>query len=163
MRFRRFGYSRKARRAPAGQGPHDRSGPEIHKKDRASSCASNEPEIFPPKKSAWALRIRTVRPASSASPSNCSSCIGGMSITPARRRPRAASRVTTASASGAAATAEFEPVNRARKPGLARGPSQRSRSAASKMVRGQIECPLLVRIFPGDRAVPDRAECLRRG
>ena len=65
-----------------------------------------------------------------------------MSIIPARSRPRAASRVTTPSARGAAETAAFEPVNRARKPGLARGPSQRSISAASRWSadRSNVHC-----------------------
>ena len=32
-----------------------------------------------------------------------------------------------------------------------------------QLVGGQIECPLLIRVFPDDRAMPDRTECLRGG
>ena len=59
--------------------------------------------------------------------------------------------------------AEFEPGESREKsrPGARAEPAVQVRGV--QMVRGQIECPLLVRVFSGDRAMPDRAECLRRG
>ncbi len=148
--FRQCGCSRKARRARVAPDSRGQSGPEIHTTDRQLAGRPMCRMSFPPKKSALALRSLKVRPSSSTSPSNCSKRIGVITSSATRRRPCAARRATAASGRGVTAAADPKLVRRAKNPGLARGPSQRSRSAVSRRsaARSKVHCGRGVALEP---------------